>query len=313
VKVFELTESELKSRLAGPGLFLIVGPFVFQIQTRIAQLALALRRLYDQFQVADDPHFADFHIRFGQSLSWRDNLRRHVWAEVNGDRPSLPVRLEQAYAVFEGCLNWCIYTRAYQYLIIHAAAVERTGRAAILPAPPGSGKSTLCAALVNRGWRLLTDELTLIDVNGRTIVPLARPISLKNQSIDIIGRFAPDAVLGPISPNTIKGTIAHLRPPAESVARAGEQCSPAWLIVPQYHADRATSVRPVAKTDGFMRIAASAVNYMALGQPGFEAISALVDNMRCYRLEYSDLDEAVRWFEALSADDYTFAIEPAAT
>jgi predicted ATPase len=30
----------------------------------------------------------------------------------------------------------------------------------ILPAPPGSGKSTLCAALVTRGWRLLSDELT---------------------------------------------------------------------------------------------------------------------------------------------------------
>jgi predicted ATPase len=32
--------------------------------------------------------------------------------------------------------------------------VERDGHALILPAMPGSGKSTLTAALVQRGWRL---------------------------------------------------------------------------------------------------------------------------------------------------------------
>ena len=58
---------------------------------------------------------------------------------------------------------------AHQYLIIHAAVVEKNGLAAILPAPPGSGKGTLTAGSVLSGWRLLSDELTLIDrLSGRS-------------------------------------------------------------------------------------------------------------------------------------------------
>ena len=73
-------------------------------------------------------------------------FRPQVAVEVDGGSPAAPLPLEQAFALFEGTLNWCIYTYAHQYFIIHAAAIERDGRAAILPAPPGSGKSTLCAA-----------------------------------------------------------------------------------------------------------------------------------------------------------------------
>jgi HprK-related kinase A len=309
VKVSQLARIELADRLADPGLFLAVGPFIFQIQTEISQLAQALQRLYGEFPIANRLDFADFHIRFEESRSWRRGFRAHVIVEVDGDRPTAPVPLDQVQAVFEGCLNWCIYTQAYQYLIIHAAAIERGGRAAILPAPPGSGKSTLCAALVSRGWRLLTDELTLIATDSRTIFPLARPVSLKNESIDVIKKFAPEAVFGPISPNTIKGTIAHMKPPSESVSRIGEFCSVAWLIVPRYQSARPTSVHEIAKAEAFMRIAESAVNYMILGQMGFDLVSALVDEMLCYRLEYSDLNEATQWFEELSLSDKAFAID----
>ena len=300
MNISQLPHRELVERLAGPGLFLNVGPFVFSIQTEIRQIADGLRLLYGDFPFEGTVDFADFHIRFSQTRTWRGGLCPQVIADIDGHRPAAPVPSEQVYAVFEGCLNWCIYTQAYQYLIIHAAALERGGKAVVLPAPPGSGKSTLCATLVNRGWRLLTDELTLIDIDSRAIVPLARPISLKNDSIDLIRNFAPDAVIGPISPNTIKGTIAHIKPPSESVARVRDYCRPAWLVVPNYQAGVAAAARDLAKGEAFMRVAESAVNYMALGKLGFDIVSSLIDEMLCYRFEYSDLDQAVQWFDALS-------------
>jgi HprK-related kinase A len=302
VKICQLTVSELGDRLAGLGLFLTVGPFVFQIRTIIPQIADGLRLLYGDFPIAEQQDFADFHVRFEKTRSWRDR-RSYVRVEVDGDYPASAVPLEQVFAVLEGCLNWCVYTQAHQYLIIHAAAVERSGRAAILPAPPGSGKSTLCAALVNRGWRLLTDELTLIATDSQTIVPLARPVSLKNESINVIKNFTPKAVFGPVSPNTIKGTIAHMKPPSESVARMHEDCSAAWLIVPSYRFGAATSVSEVTKGEAFMRVAESAVNYMMLGRIGFEVVSALIDGMVCCRFEYSDLNEAVQRFDELTCSD----------
>lgn len=85
-----------------------------------------------------------------------------------------------AFPQLEWAMNWCISTQANFYLLLHSAVIERNGFAAIMPAPPGSGKSTLCAALINRGWRLLSDELALISLHDQNIYPLARPVGLKN-------------------------------------------------------------------------------------------------------------------------------------
>lgn len=300
MKISQLTATDLCGTLAGPGLFLTTGPYVFKIQTTVPRIAEGIRVLYAEFPIASSLDFADFHLRFSMTRNWRRTFRSYVTVEVDGDSPSPPVPLEQAYAVFEGCLNWCIYTYTYQYLVIHAAALERGGRAVLLPAPPGSGKSTLCAALVSRGWRLLTDELSLIDTESRTIVPLGRPVSLKNESIDVIKTFAPEAAFGPISPNTVKGTIAHMKPPTDSIERVNEHSTAAWLIVPSYRAGATTSARRIGKGEAFMRVAESAVNYMALGELGFSLVSALVDEMSCCRFEYGDLQDAVQWFNELS-------------
>jgi hypothetical protein len=45
---------------------------------------------------------------------------------------------------------------------LHATVLERDGRAFGLVGPPGAGKSTLAAACLRRGFRLLTDDLLLV-------------------------------------------------------------------------------------------------------------------------------------------------------
>ena len=100
---------------------------------------------------------------------------------------------------------------AHHYLLLHSAVIEREGCAVIMPAPPGSGKSTLCAGLVHRGWRLLSDELALISLTDTSITPLGRPISLKNQSIDVIKEYVPGAIFNRVTHDTSKGlSLIHI-------------------------------------------------------------------------------------------------------
>jgi HprK-related kinase A len=299
VKISHLSPTDLVARVNGPGLRLETGPFIFAIRTDLSEIADGLRILYADFSLADNEEFPDFQVEVTRPRSLRRWLKPQVIVYVDHEKPSLPLPLDQAFAAFEGCLNWCIYTFAHQYFIIHAAALERAGRAVILPAPPGSGKSTLCAALVNRGWRLLTDELTLIDPKSRAIIPIARPISLKNDSIEIIRHFAPQTVFGPLSPNTIKGTIAHVRPPADSVAQARESCTAAWSVFPKYRSASGVTDRGVPKAQAFMHIAGSSVNYTLFGAQGFTMLSEIMDGLSCYEFEYGDLSEAVAWFDKL--------------
>lgn len=295
----EISPTELVRLLKGPGIYLPTGPFLFHLRTELPNVVAGIATLYSDFPLVESSDFADFHIELNQPHKLLRCFRPQVSVLVDGNSPSPPLPLAQAFALFEGTLNWCIYSHAHRYFIIHAAAVERHGRTVILPAPPGSGKSTLCAALVHRGWRLLTDELTLIDPNSGLALPLARPISLKDESLEVIRRFAPAVVVGPMSPNTVKGNVAHVAPPTESVHLMATSSRPAWVVFPKYRAKAALSVTTVSKATALMRVADSAVNYSILGTQGFETLSRVMDGVDSYEFEYSDLHEAIAWFDAL--------------
>jgi HprK-related kinase A len=219
----------------------------------------------------------------------------------DGNRPFQPLTIGHAYPLFEWALNWCIAIHAHQFVNLHAAVIERAGRVLIMPGPPGSGKSTLTAALVARGWRLFSDEMGLIDIEDRRFVPLPRPISLKNQSLDVIGRFAPGAVFNEVTHNTAKGTIAHMKTQADHVRRAGERAPGGWIVSPSYVAGAAATLRPQSKAKALMQLGRNAFNYNLQGARGFDIVGNLVDECACYEFEYGDLDEAVRCFDALAA------------
>jgi hypothetical protein len=299
LKVSNLSPRELHKRLTGPGLFLRTASFVSHIQSPIRGVLDGLALLYADFPVVDSGDYADFHIRIASPANLRRWLHPQVLFLLDGRSPFKPLPLDQASALFEWGLNHCVSSHCHQYLIIHAAVVERQGRAMIFPAPPGSGKSTLCAGLVNRGWRLLSDELTLIRLLDGQVEPFPRPVSLKNKSIDVIRSFAPDAVIGPIVRDTSKGTVAHLKPPADSVARADEAARPAWVIFPQYKPGESAQLTPMSKAPAFMRVAENTFNYSLIGGRGFSALAKFIDSSDCFEFSYGELEEAIALFSVL--------------
>lgn len=291
--------TELRVRLAGPGIYLNMGAFVTHVQSAIPSVAEGIHHLYPDAQILEEQRFADFHVALERPASHRRWLRPQVIFRFDGYTPFKPLPVNQAFALFEWGLNWCITTHAHQYLIIHAAVIEKEGFAAILPAPPGSGKSTLTAGLVNRGWRLLSDELGLISKAG-LIQPVARPVSLKNQSIEVIRRFAPEACIGRVVKDTLKGTVSHMRAPTESVVRAHEQARPAWVIFPKFNTGAAATLEPMAHAQAFLGLARNAFNYSLLAEDGFRRLARLMDTTTAYRFHYGNLEEAVSVFNTLA-------------
>jgi hypothetical protein len=301
MKLLQLSPSELRQRLAGQGVWLRTGPFSLRVQSSIPSVAKGLVDLYGQFETRESHlAFADFHVELNSPTALRRWFRPQVDFSFDGSLPFKPLPLDQAFPMLEWGLNWCVSMHAHQYLIIHAAVVEKNGLAAILPAPPGSGKSTLTAGLVLSGWRLLSDELTLIDCHTGLIQPLPRPVSLKNQSIDVIRHFSPDAFINRASHDTAKGTVAHMRPPKESVRRQHEPAQPGWVIFPKWMANADTQLTPRSKAQTFMFLAENAFNYSHLGTDGFRVGTALIERVDCYDFQYSLLEEAVAAFDRLA-------------
>jgi len=290
---------ELRARLRGPGLRLQTGPFVTCVQSPLALLADTLAAMYADYPVLEEGGVADFHVRLSGSNGLRRLVRPQVHFHYDGMAPFQPLPLAQAFPMFEWAMNWCVSSQANSWLVIHAAVIEKSGLAAILPAPPGSGKSTLCAALVNRGWRLLSDELTLVRLDDGRVDPLPRPVSLKNASISILRDYAPEAAFTRPVADTVKGTVAHMRASSESVARAQETAMPAWIVFPKWQAGAPATLTPVPQARAHMRLAENAFNYSLLGETGFQAVARLAEQVRTFDFEYSVLDDAIAVFEQL--------------
>lgn len=302
-----MTDANFAKQLARSGLIVESGPFKFLIRSTIPAIAQNLACLYagqSEFASEDEPSaFFDFAV----SIDLPNGIRSLFYKQAQfylDDRVIFnPFPLRHATAMLEWGMNWCISTQIHTYLIIHAAVIERGGFAAVLPAPPGSGKSTLCAALVQEGWRLLSDELTLIDLSNGYVVPMPRPIGLKNQSIQILANRYPQAVFGALSSDTLKGSVCHLKPPIESIAMQKVVCPIAWIVFPQYLADAETDLCDKPKGESFMALADNAFNYSHLGTVAFDILKQVVDRAACHGFTYSQLDEAIAVFNRLEAKD----------
>ena len=295
-----LTSAELRARLAGDGLVLRTGPFTNLIRSDVPHLIDTVALMYADYPVEPGGGFADFHLDYRRSRGLRRWFRSQVHFAYDGSTPFQPLPLAQAYPMLEWTMNWCVSHRAHGYLIIHAAVLEKHGRGIILPAPPGSGKSTLTAALLGHGWRLLSDEMTLVRPDDGMLVPVPRPVSLKNASIDVIRAFRPDAVLSRPVEETTKGTIAHVKAPRDSILRAGEPVRPACVVFPRYEAGAGLALTPLPKARAFMELADNCFNYQVLGARGFAALGQLIDTSDAYTFRYSSLPDAMDLFERLA-------------
>jgi HprK-related kinase A len=300
MKLGDLSFAQLRQRLADNDLALRTGPFVTQIHSPMLQVAEELHRLYAEFSL-DSGDFRDFHVRIGPPTGLRRWLRPQINFWYDGHSPFKPLPANHAFALLEWGLNWCVAGHAHHYLMLHAAVLEKNGRAVVLPGDPGAGKSTLTAALMLSGWRLLSDEITLIDRDDGQLVGLARPVSLKNASIDVIRHAFPDAVIGSPAYDTHKGTVAHVKPSADSVERVNEKARPAWVIFPRWKQGSAACLSPHSRADAMLHTANHAFNYSLLGGLGFELNAALMDACTCYDFEYSNLDDALQVFSELAA------------
>lgn len=299
MRLAELDPGEVRARLRGAGIRFQAGPFVYHLQTPLGHVADALQFCYRDYSLTEQEELPDFHVRLWPPRGFRRWLRPQVYFSIDDGVVYAPQRRHMAVPIMEWAFNWCVASQAHQFLSIHGAVLERGGRAVIITGYPGAGKSTLCAALVSRGWRLLSDELTLVRPSDGRLIPVPRPISLKNQSIDLIRRFWPEACIGPTWNHTTKGEIAYVRPPREAVLRAEETAEPAWVIYVDYLPGAGTRSSLKPKGSAMIRLAEHGINYSLLGVKGFDTMARLIDRCDCYQFRYSDLAEAVDRFEQL--------------
>lgn len=303
MKLSSLQSSETSRLLCGDGLRLTLGTFNVCLHSFLPHVSKSLEFFYADYDLFSKDDFVDYSVEINSPSLLRKWIRPQVNFCFDGHFPFKPLPKAQSFAMFEWGLNWVIANHAHQFLVIHAAVVERDGKAIIFPGTPGSGKSTLCAALVTRGWRLLSDEMALISKEDGLIYPIPRPISLKNDSIAVIRNFSKNVVIGDVVENTAKGSVAHMRVPASSLTVSKRAARPACIIFPKYQTDAELSLKPLSRGQALLQVAENSFNYNVTGLAGFELLANTIDHCRCFTFSYQHLDDAISTMDQVMRDD----------
>ena len=286
-------------RLRQGALQIDFGSYSFVIRSDFSIVGEAIESLYGDFESRPLDDFVDYEI----STSRRpllDRFNKSVTLLLNGHPLYGRFTDRQLVAYLEWGLNWCIWNHTVDQLTLHSAVLERESHALFLVGESGAGKSTLCATLALNGWRLLSDELGLINLDSHEVHGLARPIALKNDAINLIKGNWPDVTFGPTSLDTPKGTVAHMRPPTDSVARVRESAQPRWICFPRWRPEPGPPhVEERDPGQSLMHLAHQSFNYRMLGETGFRVLVALTRACRCFEFHYHNLDDAIAFFETL--------------
>lgn len=277
-----------------------VGPVQFRIGSDWREPIAVLERLYAGYP-KDEDRPADATLHLFAARPWRRLIRPSV--HIGGDfvvPNALPLPLSMGLLAAEMGMNLQVALGWRRHMLLHASAVARDGGAVIMSGESGSGKSTLAALLGESAWRLMGDEFTLIEPASGEALSFPRAVSLKNEAIAEMTARVDPARLGPLLAGTPKGDIRHLIPRADAIAAMREPARPALLLFPRFGGEAA--IEPMGEGEAFVRLTEASTNYIALGEPGFAALTRLVRETPAFGISYPDSAAGMALVEQLWAE-----------
>lgn len=208
-----------------------------------------------------------------ESMSIYDQSRRHAWFWVS-DARSLPGWVDAA--PFRAILSWFLPSAGVH--LVHGAVVAEGGKAALLAARGGSGKSTTALACALAGMQYLADDYAGIKV-GEEIIAHSLYSSVKI----VPERAAQFPSLFPEAPSADgEKRVAYLSS-AASVVRSAPL---AGIFVPKICNLEKTRIVPISKAEVMIALAPTTLFQLPLSQAGeISTLAEIVRRTPCYYVE----------------------------
>lgn len=179
--------------------------------------------------------------------------------------------------------------RSGDLVLLHAAGVERNGVCIVLPAPMESGKTTLAAGLVRRGFRYYTDEAVAIEPATLTVRPFAKPLSVDPGSWKVLADLEPTdhEVIRSLRPNQWQIPVTSIAPDALAQPR-----QPRLVISPTYREASDTELRPTERAQMLLHLMDLTFDFRAHPARNLDVLRSVLLDCDCYHLTVGDLDAA---------------------
>lgn len=180
------------------------------------------------------------------------------------------------------------------FLDIHAGVVSDGKRCLLLPAAPGSGKSTLTAALVHAGFEFFSDEVALLEDGTLDVLPVPLALCVKDTGIGALASHYPRLRGSPVHRRGDGKRVVYL-PPAREHRPFDERARPVHaLVFPQYAPGSETALTPLPRPAALQALLSQCLRVAArLDFERVERIVAWIAKLPCYALRVGDSEAAV--------------------
>lgn len=274
--------------------------FTFRVRCTDAAVGAYLARVLVDLA---DPTCSPDHVYSFVDAGPTEERRYRVW--FDDERIGATAFPQAALRAVLWHVNRQTITGCTERVLVHAAAVEHAGMAALFPAPMESGKTTLAAGLLARAdVRYVTDEAVAIDSRSGHVTPFPKALTIDEGSWAVLPELAPevDPVMTPFLRGQWHVPASAIRPDAVS-----GDAVPGVLVSPRYDPTAATRLEPLRRAEALALLVDNAFNLSAWGRAGFDVLAELVRGCECYRLSVSDLDDAVHLVATLVGADIRLA------
>jgi hypothetical protein len=219
---------------------------------------------------------------------------RHLRSDIYRDGTPIgyAVRPPRLGPVVKGAL-WSLAINTYNFaLYIHAGVVGTGESCVLLPAAPGSGKSSLTAALTHKGFRYFSDEVALIDASTFHVAPMPFALCIKEPGWDLIGRYFPQLSDVLVHWRQDGKVVRYFPPPPGTVQKARAPVS--HMVFPRYCEGSRTEMRSIPRSEALGRLMEECLALrQRLNRENVTKLLRWMAGIDCYALTFSSLDEAV--------------------
>ena len=240
------------------------------------------RHLADTGAAAPDAVFAVAETLGGYLVLQNDEPKR--WCEDISLVVPVVKHLIAAYAI----------DRSRYLLNVHAGVVGTARGCLLLPGVAGSGKSTLTAALVKKGYAYFSDEYGLLEHESLMARAVPLPWCVKSTGSEVVAELFPELLTLPTHKRFDNKIVRYMPPPGLGEDLSSLRRPVQAIIFPHYDPCAETALTPLPKVEALYRL----IEHCLVIPEWFDhrKVARLVEwvsDLDCHSLAYSSLKVAV--------------------